>query len=263
MVSIELAATYLVLGVRRRQRLVGAPNPEQTRPLALDSLSPGEEKSVIEPIEKAKLIYETIGNVTQTAASHYQLALFYCKIWTRQRDESKTREKLSLAFSSFHTALKLFGETMDGNEMNYSLVAIDLASFYSSLSDEGALTKALRICIETSKAMSFEVIVRINASVVERDSGFEQLRAICTSVDETAFGLLKSLIKINSKHNDSYKALYRAGLGAKASSATVQDDFGLGNAAAEATAKVLLSLRSILNALDTAWKERGIPDCNV
>lgn len=257
MVSIELAATYLVLGVRRRQRLVGTTNVAALSMPSTQTISPGEEKGIVEPIQKAIGIYESLGNITQSAAANYQLALFFSKVWTRQRDESKSSEKLAAAFQLFQTAHTLFSQVLEGNEVNFCLVALDLAAFYASLSAEMALKKALCVCLDTSRALSFDLVVRMNAELVGRETGLKELNAICSSVDEQTFDLLKRLIKVDSKQSGSYKALYRAGLTAK-TGRVPPDDLGLGHEAAEETAKILLSLRRILDAVHEAWEKEGM-----
>lgn len=217
MVSAELATTYLVLGVRRRQALIGSGNV----PLILEALrlSPGKERSIVEPMLRAKEIYEEMGNPHQAAASHYQLALYYSKIWTCQRDESKTREKLSSAFAHYSAAHKYFSRSLRGNESTFCLLCLDLASLYASVQGEGGIFKALMCCFDTAPAFSPETIEE-HAS--RGTAWVEQMSTLATGVEERVFKLLKSLTKLEEESGDvpKYKLLYRVGLTAKLNATT-------------------------------------------
>lgn len=209
MVSNELAATLLVLGVRRRQSLMG------NLPVLVRRLSPGEQRSVLEPMENSLAIYERARNLHQAAAVHYQLALLYSKIWTCQRDESKTREKLSAAFSHFHAAHSFFSQHLQGNEPTFCILCLDLCQLYTSVSGEDGSLQALSRCLDTAIAFSKESCATQQATLSppEMTLWFNQMQTLADSVEERVFKILKSLVK--SDESGKYKEWYRVGLACK------------------------------------------------
>lgn len=206
MVSDELAATFLVLAVRRRQSLLGG----GATPVVLEALrlSPGKERSIIEPMEKALAIYQQSGNLHQAAAVQYQLALTNSKVWTCQRDEAKTREKLSAAFTQYQQAFAFFASHLTGNEPTFVLLCLDIASLYAAVSGEECLVKALMRCLDTVEAFSPEAIDEARYS----SEWLEKMETLASSVDDRVFKLLRNLVKIDSGR---WKDLYREGLSAK------------------------------------------------
>lgn len=250
MVSEELAATLLVLGVRRRQSLLGRSNT----PCLVDALrmSPGEERSIVEPMNKALKIYEQSGNAHQAAASHYQLALFYSKVWTCQRDETKTREKLSAAFQHFHSAHSYFSK-LQGNEPTFVLLCLDLSNLYAAVSGEECLNRALMCCLDTKDSFSQETIDRLwttnQITANTRVEWLEKMKTLASSVEERLFKLLRSLVKQeeitpNSKQKPGmYKDMYRVGLTAKMSGAGKSEESDIINS--------LLTVHKILEEVKT------------
>lgn len=219
MISNELAATFLVLGVRRRQALLGGGStpivPQMVR------LSPGEERSIAEPMEKALKIYQQSRNTSQAAAVHYQLAMFYTKIWTSQRDEARTREKLSGAFQNYRAAHEYFFNYIRGNEPTLVLCCLDEANLYATVAGEECLCHSLLCCFDTAEAFSRDSI-DFNCSEQEKteikDAWLENMRTLAASVEERVFKTLRSLVKledVNSGSSRKYKEAYRAALNTK------------------------------------------------
>lgn len=255
MVSDELATTYLVLGVRRRQILIGSGNVPMASPEL--RLTHGKERSIIEPMERSLAIYEQMGNFHQAAAANYQLALFYSKIWTCQRDEVKTREKLGSAFKHYYSAFTYFSRSIQGNEATLCLLCLDLSSLYSIVSGKEGLTKAIKCCLDTADAFSDESIEMASSNLVTRAEWFEKMETISKTIEEKVFKLLRSLIKLEEDGNVSadesiiYKDLYRVGLQAKLKSASANTLIPISDTQLMKQANELSQLRYILKEISS------------
>jgi len=255
MVSTELAATFLVLGVRRRQALIGSGNNVMI--LHALRLSPGSERSIVEPMTRALGIYEQMGNLHQAAATHYQLAQFYCKIWTCQRDETKTREKLGAAFNHYNSAFAFFSHAVRGNEATFVLLCLDVASLYSSVSGQECLEKALVRCLDCGTAFSAESIFTASNDLATRQEWFQKMDTLASSVEDRLFKLLKSLVKLEEEGGSGatkFKDLYRTGLTAKLSSGKAAFQTTLGDEQLDVIAARLTALLQILTAISNQYK---------
>ena len=254
MVSTELAATFLVLGVRRRQTLIGSGNNVMI--LHALRLSPGKERSIVDPMTRALDIYEQMGNLHQAAATHYQLAQFYCKIWTCQRDEAKTREKLAAAFNHYNAAFAFFSLAVRGNEATFCLLCLDIASLYSAVSGQECFEKALVRCLDTADSFGAESILAASKDLAKRTEWFQKMDTLASSVEERVFKLLKSLVKLEEEGagEKKFKDLYRTGLTAKISSGKVAFSTPLGDEGIDAIAGRLTAVLQILRAISDQYK---------
>jgi len=208
MVSEELAATLLVLGVRRRQSTLSSSSPE---PLILQAmrLTPGAEKAIVEPMERSCAIYESLGTPKashQAAAAHYQLALYFSKVWTCQRDEARTREKLAAAFEHYGAAHRYFFRHVRGNEATFVVLSLDFSNLYSAVSgEEECLSKALQCCLDTRAAFSFPALPD-NAMAPALSATMEQIATLSESIEARVSKLLLSLVKIEKGKKSNLKA---------------------------------------------------------
>ena len=260
MVSTELAATFLVLGVRRRQALLGSSATSSGNNLLLQALrlSPGSERSIVEPMTRALGIYEQMGNQHQAAATHYQLAQFYSKIWTCQRDEAKTREKLGAAFQHYNAAFALFSQAVRGNEANFCLLCLDIASLYSTVSGQECLEKALIRCLDTVECFGSETIFAASNDLAKRAEWFQKMDTLASSVEDRVFKLLRLLVKLEEESVGGatatrFKELYRTGLTAKIASGKAIFSTTLGDEGIDAIANRLTGIFQILKAISDQY----------
>lgn len=224
MVSEELAATLLVLGVRRRQSSLAGSSSSQPLFLPGLRLTPGAEKEIVEPMLRSCKIYESLGTAHarhQAAAANYQLAMYFSKVWTCQRDEQKTRDKLAAAFKHFGLAHQYFFLNSKGNEPTFIVLSLDFSSLYAAVSGEECLGKALGISLDTREAFSPDAISaaheRLNPSDLRE--WFNNMKTLSENVESRVLKLLLSLTKLekdnNSKlkkdcpHSEKYKSMYR------------------------------------------------------
>lgn len=255
MVSTELAATLLVLGVRRRQSILG----RATTPVIMQALrlNPGSERGIVKPIEQASRIYTELGNGHQAAAAQYQLALYYSKVWTCQRDETKTREKLSAAFKCFGAAHQYFFSAMRGNEPTFVILSLDFAGLFSSVSGQKeSAEKALRCCIDTCDAFSSEAIYaasqrqRSGSTLNDDKEWYTKMCALGDAIEDKVLKLLQELVKLEkSDGGDTYKNKYRAALTAKM--ANKKAGSGTSSCFASDPASCSISVHSLLTQLQS------------
>lgn len=192
-----------------------------------------------------------------TMKAHYQLAQFYAKIWCCQRDESKTRQKLSAAFTHYNAALSFFANTVRGNETTFCLLCLDLSSLYSSVQGEEGLSKALLVCLDTHKAFSAETIKAKIQTPGRYDDWFQQMETLASNVEERVFSALRSLVKLQEDGSEAtkrlqYKDLYRAGLQAKVAAAASSPPSGSEWATSYPTSARLLAVHDIVLAIQSA-----------
>lgn len=223
-ISEELAGAYLALGVRRRQSILGGSNSHGTLPSDTTStvrLSPGEERSILQPMDSALRIYNKLNNSHQAAAAHYQLALFYTKIWWCQRDEGKTREKLSAAFHHYSASHRYFFNQMKGNEPTFVLLTLDLSNLYSAVSGPECLSKALSCCFDSIYAFSAEAIsAAVERRKVNNDSDwFNKMETLAKTLEDQIFRVLHSLVRLE-KSGTKFKEMYRVALTSKVSASS-------------------------------------------
>lgn len=185
--------------------------------------APGLEKSIVEPMKRACKIYESLGtarSAQQAAAAHYQLAIYYSKVWTCQRDEAKTREKLASAFTHFGVAHSYYSYHSVGNEPTFVCLSLDFANLYSAVSDrEDCLTKALAICVDCRKAFVSDSIPTMRTKPNAKE-WFSQMETLSGSIQDRVSKLLMSLVKIEKTRadQDKFKNMYRQVLAHKVAS---------------------------------------------
>jgi len=220
MVSIELAATYLVLGVKRRQNVLGG----GSTPFVFQSLplNPGAERSIVTPITRAKEIYYSFQVHEQVAAADYQLALYYAKIWTRQHDEMQTRLKLSKAFHHLGQAHRYYYSHPLSNEDTLVCLILDLSALYSTTSGSyECQEKALLCCLDTCVSFSAAAVKVARSRALSSKNWCEKMDTLNDKMEERIFVLLSSLVKIEKKDvklASKYEDIYRGALRLKLSS---------------------------------------------
>jgi hypothetical protein len=139
----------------------------------------------------------------QAAAAHYQLALYFSKVWTCQRDEVKTRDKLGAAFKHYGLAHQYFFQHIKDNEATFIVLSLDLSNLYSAVSGEAGeecLRKALMCCLDTRMAFALPVASDVN----------KQMTTLIDTVTERVSKLLLSLVKIEKDNNTKLKAAQNA-----------------------------------------------------
>merc|ERR1712176_1448419 len=129
-------------------------------------------------------IYKTLNNTHQVAAAHYQLALFYSKIWTTQRDEKTSRIKLSLALNHFQNAHSYFIRNcigMDG-ALTFIILCLDLSNLYSAVvfSQQQPSSSEIQHQIITPNIASFDCTIQALNCCIDTIQAFSNGSIQCT-----------------------------------------------------------------------------------
>jgi hypothetical protein len=216
-VSLELANIFLVLGVSRRQSAFQGCNTDEKPQLSF--LKPGVERSIVHPMQRALEIFKSLSDNHQFAATNYQLALFYSKVWTYQRDEAKTKDKLSLAFKHFAAAHHYFFSHIESNEPTFVVLSLDFSQMYATVS---GIEKALLCCLDTSDAFSPKAIEAARRRS-NNSPWFEKMKTLASRVEDVVLNLLLTLAKTPS-NTKKFKEMYRFVLTKKRDSIGSIDD---------------------------------------
>ncbi|KAG7349134.1 hypothetical protein IV203_011731 [Nitzschia inconspicua] len=244
LVSEDLANVLIVLGTRRRRTLLGGSDSQII--VSSKRLTPGEEKSILDPLERALKIYEQSGNASQEAANHYQLAQTFFRLFLAQDDKVKAQQKLSPAVTHYRSAFMYYFTHLRGNETSFCLICLDLASIYAIAPGEEGLKVAVGCCLDTRESFSLDS-VKAALKIPGRKEWLDNMNDVAQSVEKRLFELLRSLVKLNSSR---YKALYKEGLSAKFSAKIPMDEL-------EGVPEVvpILTLHSVLMAIKAEFDE--------
>ena len=222
---VQLAMSYLTLGVRRRKLLLA--EAQNT----VGPVTPGASRRVSEPIEKACKIYQTLGDEKQVAASKYQIGTLWSRLWTRASDQRRSKEQLALALSNYEAAYKFYKANGGGKIL--LLINLDIADLFCAVhaaSGPGGSRQCLEkaaLCLaqthasfraEAQDASELRELLRLSQSVSER---LPKVLLLLAKAAASASKGQEQLLQVSPRSGvdpeeanraDGYKKLYRAAL---------------------------------------------------
>jgi hypothetical protein len=155
-----MAMALLMLGVGRKREALGSAEGTLLS-TAGRLLTPGQERGILEPLERALSIYKDLGNLRQASAVHYQLASFFNRVWLAQSDRRRARERLGAALGHYNTALQYFYR--EGVSGTIVLIVLDLSDLL--LAVHTSSTEGEPTCVQQVGSQMYVYMVALVGSV--------------------------------------------------------------------------------------------------
>ena len=123
-------------------------------------------------------------------------------VTVEDRDETKTRDKLSLAFNHFAAAHNHFFANIKSNEPTFVILSLDISELYVVVS---GTERALLCCLDASEAFSPDAVTAAKGK--GNKHWFEQMITLASRMEDHLLNLLLSLVKTTTE--SKYKDMYR------------------------------------------------------
>jgi tetratricopeptide (TPR) repeat protein len=249
-VTGELALTYLVWGVALAN--------------TSDSQQESRDSDALKKFSKALALYTEIGDIKQSAATHYQIASFHARqisqeasnqkpaardVSVPQKQSSSLKNRMEIARRHYEKALEYFGRMELG--ATFVLIHQELADLYALGGRVDDLDHALLVLLNTVHAFQTagsQVQALARTIMTKIQSVIYQLVRLSATAAVTSSGAGKRATQANAKDDskslamiDAYKRMYKEVL--------------YFNAATTATAADSLTISPTLATLQSIYDE--------